>query len=100
MQLDVSNICHVNDIFRTGCCTITNRPIDLKLGLNIQSRVMHVSNKRFFEIPIASCNFMQFKDIYLRPFNVKQNEPSARLAKLFRSPSEIDQTYCSNLAEI
>ena len=59
LQLQVSNICHVNNIFRTCCCTITNRPIDLKLDLNIQSRVMHV------KIRIASCNFMQFKDIYL-----------------------------------
>ena len=42
LQLQVSNICHVNNIFRTCCCTITNRPIDLKLDLNIQSRVMHV----------------------------------------------------------
>ena len=65
MQLQVSDICHVNNIFRNRCCKITNRPIDLKLGLNIQSPVIHVWNERFFEILIVSCNFMQFKDIYL-----------------------------------
>ena len=42
LQLQVSNICLVNKIIRTRCCTITNWPIDLKLGLNIRSRVMHV----------------------------------------------------------
>ena len=42
LQLQVSNSCHVNNIFRTRCCTITKRPIDLKLGLSIQSRVMYV----------------------------------------------------------
>ena len=42
LQLQVSNICHVSNIFRTRCCTITNRPIGLILGLSIQSRVMHV----------------------------------------------------------
>ena len=37
-----NNICLANNIFRTRCCIITNRSIDLKLGLNIRSRVMHV----------------------------------------------------------
>ena len=38
LQLQVSNICHVTNIFRTRCYTITNRPIVFKLGLNIRSR--------------------------------------------------------------
>ena len=42
LQLQVSNMCHAKKTFRTRCCTIINRPIDLKLGLNIESRVMHV----------------------------------------------------------
>ena len=48
LQLQVSNICHVNNIFKTCCCTITKRPIDLKLGLSIQNRVVHVGKERFF----------------------------------------------------
>ena len=36
-------------------CTITNRPIDLKFGLNID----------FFEIRIAGCKFMQFKFFFV-----------------------------------
>ena len=32
LQLQVSNSCHVNNIFRTRSCTITKMPIVLKLG--------------------------------------------------------------------
>ena len=49
LQLRVSNICHVNNISRIRGCTITKRPIDLKLGLSIQSWVMHVRKERFFK---------------------------------------------------
>ena len=46
-------------------CTITNRPIDLKFGLSIGGREMHVRKKFGFEIRIASCEFMQFKFFFV-----------------------------------
>ena len=63
LQLQISNICHVNNIFTTRSCTITKKPIDLKLGLSIQNRVVHVGKERFYEIRIATCNLMQFNVI-------------------------------------
>ena len=84
-QLQVSNICHVNNIFRTRCCPITNWPIDLKLGINIRSRVMHVSKERFFKIRITSCNLTLFTCWPSEALQRETQEPSASLAKLIRS---------------
>ena len=41
---------------------ISNRPIDLKIGLDVRKGVVHVRKAWFFEILIASyaiCNFLQ-----------------------------------------
>ena len=43
--------------------SISNRPIDLKIGLNVREGAVHVRKARFFEILIASCKFMQIKQI-------------------------------------
>ena len=40
--------------------SIFNRPIDLKIGLDVRKGVVHVLKAWFFEILIASCKFMQF----------------------------------------
>ena len=40
--------------------SISNRPIDLKIGLDVCKGVVHVLKAWFFEILIASCKFMQF----------------------------------------
>ena len=40
--------------------SISNRPIDLKIGLDVRKGVVHVLKAWFFEILIASCKFMQF----------------------------------------
>ena len=40
--------------------SISNRPIDLKIGLDVCKGVVHVRKAWFFEILIASCKFMQF----------------------------------------
>ena len=40
--------------------SISNRPIDLKIGLDVRKGVVHVRKAWFFEILIASCKFMQF----------------------------------------
>ena len=37
--------------------SLSNRPIDLKIGLNVRAGVVHVRKAWFFEIRIASCNF-------------------------------------------
>ena len=37
--------------------SLSNRPIDLKIGLNVREGVVHVRKAWFFEIRIASCNF-------------------------------------------
>ena len=37
--------------------SLSNRPIDLKIGLNVRTGVVHVRKAWFFEIRIASCNF-------------------------------------------
>ena len=39
--------------------SISNRPIDLKIGLDVRKGVVHVRKAWFFEILIASCKFMQ-----------------------------------------
>ena len=42
------------------CNSLPNRPIELKIGLNVREGVVHVRKAWFFEILIASCKFMQF----------------------------------------
>ena len=37
--------------------SLSNRPIDLKIGLNVREGVVHVLKAWFFEIRIASCKF-------------------------------------------
>ena len=37
--------------------SLSNRPIDLKIGLNVREGVVHVRKAWFFEIRIASCKF-------------------------------------------
>ena len=49
----------VEIIFFRGI-SISNRPIDLKIGLDDCKGVVHVRKVWFFEILIASCKFMQF----------------------------------------
>ena len=39
--------------------SISNRPIDLKIGLEVRKGVVHVRKTWFFEILIASYKFMQ-----------------------------------------
>ena len=40
--------------------SISNRPIDLKIGKDVRKGVVHVRKAWFFEILIASCKFLQF----------------------------------------
>ena len=40
--------------------SISNRPIDLKMSMNVRKGVVHVQKAWFFEILIASGKFMQF----------------------------------------
>ena len=40
--------------------SISNRPIDLKIGLDVCKGAVHIRKAWFFEILIASCKFMQF----------------------------------------
>ena len=40
--------------------SLSNRPIELKIGLNVREGVVHVRKAWFFEMLIASCKFMQF----------------------------------------
>ena len=40
--------------------SISNRPIDLKIGLDVRKGLVHVEKAWFFEILIASYKFMQF----------------------------------------
>ena len=39
--------------------SLPNRPIELKIGLNVREGVVHVRKAWFFEILIAICNFLQ-----------------------------------------
>ena len=90
LQLQVSNSCHVNNIFRTCCCTITKRPIDLKLGLSIQSRAMHVWKERFFFfVRIASWNFMQFT-VILWVRACWPNKPQCSITGLMQGDSSMN----------
>ena len=43
--------------------SLSNRPINLKIGLNVREGVVHVRKMWFFEILIASCKSMQFANI-------------------------------------
>ena len=40
--------------------SISNKPIDLKMSMNVRKGVVHVRKAWFFEILIASCKFLQF----------------------------------------
>ena len=46
--------------------SLSNRPIDLKIGLNVREGVVHVRKAWFFEIRTASCKFF---DIAVFPDN-------------------------------
>ena len=87
LQLQVSNICHVNNIFRTRCCTIvTYRAIDLKLGLNIQCRVMHMSEmSNFLKFKLQVAILCNLKIFTCWPIETLHNGPSTRLVKLIKS---------------
>ena len=41
--------------------SLSSKPIDLKIGLNVREGVVHVRKAWFFEILIASCKFLQNK---------------------------------------
>ena len=54
------NVCPSVEIISFRGISISNRPIDLKIGLDVRKGVVHVRKAWFFEILIASCKFMQF----------------------------------------
>ena len=63
LQLQVSNICLVNNIFRTRCCTITNRPI-LSQNRPKYPESGNTCRNRANMFQNSNCNFMQFNVIY------------------------------------
>ena len=48
------------EIFSFRGNSLSSKPIDLKIGLNVREGVVHVRKAWFFEILIASCKLMQF----------------------------------------
>ena len=54
------SVCPSVEIISFRGNSLPNRPIELKIGLNVREGVVHVGKAWFFEILIASCKFMQF----------------------------------------
>ena len=62
------------EIFSFRGNSLSIRPIDLKIGLNVREGVVHVRKSWFFEIRIASCKFFA---IYVVSFCVYTRSPVA-----------------------
>ena len=75
--------------------SLSNRPIDLKIGLNVREGVVHVRKAWFFEIRIASCKFFA---IYVAIHANCERYCRISLAIIVRVSiytSTCGQTYCS-----
>ena len=57
------SVCPSVEIISFRGNSLSNRPIELKIGLNVREGVVHVRKVWFFEILIASCKSMQFANI-------------------------------------
>ena len=67
------DVCPSVEIISFRGNSLSNRPIDLKIGLNVREGVVHVRKAWFFEIRIASfmLQFMQIaKDIAVFPWQL------------------------------
>ena len=73
------SVCPSVSIISFRGTSLSNRPIDLKIGLNVRKGVVHVRKAWFFEIPLQVANFLQFmlqfmqitKDIAVFPDNYR-----------------------------
>ena len=54
------SVCPSVEIISFRGISKSNRPIDLKMSMNVRKGVVHVRNARFFKILIASYQIMQF----------------------------------------
>ena len=68
------SVCPSVEIISFRGNSLSIRPIDLKIGLNVHEGVVHVRKAWFFEIRIASCNFFA---IYVVLFCVYTRSPVA-----------------------
>ena len=68
------SVCPSVEIISFRGNSLSIRPIDLKIGLNVREGVVHVRKAWFFEIRIASCNFFA---IYVVLFCVYTRFPVA-----------------------
>ena len=68
------SVCPSVEIISFRGNSLSIRPIDLKIGLNVHEGVVHVRKAWFFEIRIASCKFFA---IYVVLFCVYTRSPVA-----------------------
>ena len=68
------SVCPSVEIISSRGNSLSNRPIDHKIGLNVHEGVVHVRKAWFFEIRIASCKFFA---IYVVLFCVYTRSPVA-----------------------
>ena len=75
--------------------SLSNRPIDLKIGLNVREGVVHVRKAWFFEIRIASCKFFAIY-VAIHPNCERYCRISRqRTLRVSTYTSTCGQTYCA-----
>ena len=75
--------------------SLSNRPIDLKIGLNVREGVLHVRKARFFDIRIASCNFFAIYVAIHANFERYCRISRQRTLRVSTYTSTCGQTYCA-----
>ena len=75
--------------------SLSNRPIDLKIGLNVRAGVVHVRKAWFFEICIASCNFFAIYVAIHANYERYCRISLTIIVRVSTYTSTCGQTYCS-----
>ena len=75
--------------------SLTNRPIDLKIGLNVRAGVVQVRKAWFFEIRIASCNFFAIYVAIHANYERYCRISLTIIVRVSTYTSTCGQTYCS-----
>ena len=75
--------------------SLSNRPIDLKIGLNVRAGVVHVRKAWFFEIRIASCKFFAIYVAIHANYERYCRISLTIIVRVSTYTSTCGQTYCS-----
>ena len=99
------DVCPSVEIISFRGISISNKPIDLKMSMNVREGVVHARKAWFFEIRIASCNFLQFmqitKDIAVFPDNYRSCLSQLQLVakRIVHSEQQVETTLNNTIHE-